>query len=76
LRVAVYEIQFGVPIHFLNGTVATIPSGTPEWTPGTNLTIEVTYIFPGPGNNETWNIYAAGGGGAYPLGGYLFEQAS
>jgi len=76
LHVTVSEVQFGVPIHLLNGTIVTFPSGTPQWLPGTHLTIHLTYIFPGPGNNETWNIYAAGGRGVYPLGGYLFEQLS
>ena len=74
IHASIDEVGFGIPIHFLNGTELTIPSGAPQGLLGGNLEIQVTYIFPGIGGNSTWAMYAAGGGSDYPLGGYLFEQ--
>ncbi len=74
LNVVVHDVGFGVPIHLRNGTLVILPSDTPQWSPGTGLDLQISYIFPGAGDNRTWAMYAAGAGSPYPLGGYLFEE--
>jgi hypothetical protein len=76
LQVHQNETDFGIPVHLLNGTTLTLPSGTPQWLSGSTLTVTETYIFPGANDNQTWAMYVAGGGSPYPLGGYLFEQVN
>lgn len=46
LRIQLPEIQFGVPIRMLNGTVEVIPSALPSAVPAASLSITVTYVFP------------------------------
>jgi hypothetical protein len=75
-RVQLSEIHFGVPIHLLNGTLELIPSGFPSAVPAVLLSITITYVFPVTDDQGTWNMYPAGGGGAFPLGGFVFEQTS
>jgi hypothetical protein len=60
---------FGVPIHLLNGGTTTITGAFDEenW---------LTYLFPPDSDQGTWNVYAAGGSGAFAIGGYLFVQTA
>lgn len=76
LQIQLSRIQFGVPIHMLDGTVQTLHSEMPASVPGAALSITITYAFPVTGDQGTWNMYYAGSDSAYPLGGFVFEQTA
>ncbi len=74
-------IDFGVPIHLLNGSQEIIPASFPQdypWGPpgGTNLTISWTYVLPMTTGQGTWSVYLPGDSGPFSPGGLLFEQTS
>jgi hypothetical protein len=82
LTVVLSTIQFGVPIHFTNGTSETVPGAIPtdltriQSSESISFSIHMTYVFPFATAQGTWNVYAAGAGSPYSIGGLLFEQTA
>ena len=76
IRVQLNEVQFGIPIFTPHGAEIVVPSSSRDWGALAGGILNVTYIFPGAGDNRTWSAYAAGAGSSYPLGGFLFEEDS
>jgi hypothetical protein len=74
--------HFGVPIRFVNGTVedftGTLPMNLWPTDPPQSMTYqcEMTYILPLTPTPQAWNIYAAGEGSPYSVGGLLFVQTA
>lgn len=72
-----HTTYFGVPITFANGSHQTVAGSYPaNYPPGQTDDFNVTYIFPTADDQGTWNVYLAGSGTAYPVGGLLFEQTA
>jgi hypothetical protein len=69
IRTGSYVAHFGVPILLTNGTTQVFP-GTLAVNSST------TYVFPATTDQGTWDVYAAGAGSPYSIGGYLFEQTT
>jgi hypothetical protein len=82
LSVSMSTIQFGIPIHLTNGTSATVPEAFPAGLTGfqsagtVSFSVQMTYVFPSATSEGTWNVYAAGSGSPYSVGGLLFEQTA
>ncbi len=72
--------HFGIPVRFLNGTVEDFPGNYPgDFGNSTSpdmfaFVAAITYILPASPTLETWNIYSAGSGSMYSIGGLVFEQ--
>ncbi len=76
LSVRVSALSYGVPIRLMNGTYTTVGTSTPGGFPGASFDLNVTYIFPADRDQGRWNVYFAGEGSPYPLGGLLFERVA
>lgn len=76
LRVSVSEIDYGVPIHWVDGGTTILPARVPSALPSGTLTIEINYIFPVSDDQGTWSAYTAGGDSQYGLGGFVFERTA
>lgn len=75
------EIRFGIPIHLITGGTETVPASFPldfpyHYSEPNYLSITMTYVFPAATAQGTWEIYLAGAGSPYSVGGLLFEQTA
>ena len=76
LQIQVSSIHFGVPIRLTSGTMEIFPASFPESVPGTGYAANMTYVFPSVTDQGTWDVYAAGAGSPYSVGGLVFEQTA
>ncbi len=74
-------IKFGIPIHLTSGAMEDVTGSFPHdfpWAPPGDdyLSISMNYIFPADTAQGSWNVYLAGAGSPYSVGGLLFEQTA
>ncbi len=61
--------HFGVPIVLTNDTTQVFPAMIV-------VNSSTTYVFPASTDQGTWDVYAAGDGSPYSIGGYLFVETA
>jgi hypothetical protein len=78
-----HYIHFGVPIRLLSNSSNVEVSGTiptdlapPPGLESLSFTIRLEYILPASTTPETWDVYAAGAGSPFSIGGLLFERTA
>jgi hypothetical protein len=76
ITVQLSSVGFGVPIRLPGKLVDTYPASVPAAFGGGLLRADVTYVFPASVDQGSWEIFEAGAGSAFPVGGLLFEQTA
>jgi hypothetical protein len=76
VSVRLSSIQFGLPIPVRSGGVEDFAASLPEDVPGLSLQGSLTYVFPAATDQGSWDVYLAGPGSPYSVGGLLFEQTA
>ncbi|MGB6501376.1 MAG: hypothetical protein WBG19_08270 [Thermoplasmata archaeon] len=82
LTIRMHSTHFGVPIRLTNGTVenftGSLPADLMHTAPSEDisLVIKMVYVLPVTTAAGTWDVYVAGAGNPYSIGGLLFEQTA